>query len=117
MYFDGRGDATSFVEKAELIAALKGHTEASKLVPSAFDVYRRLFSDDKKNPDKIKGDLLKGFCREERNNDEALDALMNCLRSPAESPQSILKLYFADMTSSLLLPLIHQTSDTMLSLV
>ena len=94
LYFDGRGDVTSFVEKAELIAALKGHTDekkaifiASKLGSSAFDVYRRLSSDDKKNPEKIKEDLLKEFCREERNRDETLDALMSSVRSPTESPQ------------------------------
>ena len=74
MYFDGTGDVACFVEKVELIATLKGHTDekkaifiASKLGGSAFDVYRRLSTDDKKDSGKIKEELLKEFCREERN--------------------------------------------------
>ena len=93
IYFDGNGDVTKFVEKIELIATLKGHTEekkaifiASKLGSSAFDVYRRLSTDDKKDPEKVKENLLKEYSREERNREEALDALLK-LRLVGQSSQ------------------------------
>ena len=82
------------MEKVELVAALKDHADeaearfiASKLGSSAFDVFRRLFVDDKKDPEKIKRELLKEFCREERNREEALEALMNGKREHGESAQ------------------------------
>ena len=97
LYFDGTGDVASFLEKADLLASLNGHTEekkakyiASKLGSSAFDVYRRLSTDDKKDPEKIQEQLLKEFCREERNREEALHALMNCVRSESRGG-SVLK--------------------------
>ena len=81
LYFDGVGDVTSLVEKIDLVSGLKGHADeqkarfiASKLGASAFDVYRRLSIEDKKNPETIKTKLLKEFCREERNREEALQA-------------------------------------------
>ena len=92
LYFDGVGDVTSFVEKIDLVSGLKGHADeqkarfiASKLGASAFDVYRRLSIEDKKNPETIKTELLKEFCREERNREEALQALMCSKRQPGES--------------------------------
>ena len=85
---------TSFIEKVEIIAALKGHTEeneamfiASKLTGQAFDVHRRLSVDDKKDPSKIKEQLRKEYCREERNREEALYVLLNSTRLPGESCQ------------------------------
>ena len=95
LYFDGTGDIAAFLEKAELLVSLKGIKSedkakyiASKLGLNAFDVYRRLSAEDKKDAEKIKGQLLKEFCTEERNRDEALSSLMNCTRSPTETPQS-----------------------------
>ena len=94
IYFDGSVDVTSFVEKVELIAKLKGHTDekeaifiGSKLRGSAFDVYRRLTDEEKENPETIKSNLLKEFCREERNHEEALSASMKGCRLPTETPQ------------------------------
>ena len=60
---------------------------ASKLTGQAFDVYRRLSVDDKKDPSKIKEQLGKEYCREERNREEALYALLNSTRLPGESCQ------------------------------
>ena len=96
VYFNGTGDVQSFVEKVELMAALKDHTDdesiakfiASRLVGNAFDVYRRMAAADKKDPKKLKENLLKEFCREERNREEALHALMQASRQPAETPQA-----------------------------
>ena len=80
LFFDGTGDIAAFVEKVELVASLKEHTDekkatfiASKLTGCAFDVYRRLSADGKKDAAKIKSELLKEFCREERNREEALE--------------------------------------------
>ena len=94
VYFDGTGDITSSVEKVELIAQLKGHTEekkaqfiGSKLGGTAFDAYRRLSVDEKKDPEAIKTNLLKEICREQRNREEALSALMKGCRLSGESPQ------------------------------
>ena len=94
IYFDGNGDVTKFVEKIDLVATLKGHTDekkaifiASKLGLGAFDVYRRLSTDDKKDAEKIKENLLKEYSREERNREEALDALLKCSRLVGESSQ------------------------------
>ena len=94
-YFDGTGDVTKFVEKAELVAVLKNHENekkaifiASKLTGIAFDVYRRLSSDDKKDPEKIKEELRKEYCREQRNREEALHGLMNSKILSGESAQS-----------------------------
>ena len=96
LYYDGSGDIRSFVEKIDLVATLKEHDGekkamfiGSKLGGSAFDVFRSLSADDKKNPDKIKEELLKEYSREERNREEALHSLMNCARSPGESPQRL----------------------------
>ena len=49
----------------------------------AFDVYHRLLID----PEKIKTELLKEFCREGRNRDETLDAIMHGKHQPGESTQ------------------------------
>ena len=95
LFFDGTGDVNRFVEKAELVANCKGHADenkanfiASKLGGSAFDVYRRLSTEDKKDHAIIKAELLKEFSREERNREEALNSLMNSARMDAETPQS-----------------------------
>ena len=96
VYFDGTGDVQSFVEKVELMATLKGHNTnepkatfiASRLVGTAFDVYRRMSADDKKDPEKLKENLKKEFCREERNREEALNALMSASRQSGDTPQA-----------------------------
>ena len=95
VYFDGTGDVQSFVEKVDILATLKAHAGeakaqfiASKLVGTAFDVYRRLSDDEKKDPEGIKTSLLNEFCREERNREEALNALMHTMRKSGETPQA-----------------------------
>lgn len=95
VYFNGTGDVQSFVEKVELMAALKDHKDAvkatfiaSRLTGTAFDVYRRMSAEDKKDPEKIKTNLLKEFCREERNREEALNALMQASRKTGETTQA-----------------------------
>ena len=66
--FNGTGDVKVFLTKVELVASIKGYADetkaqflASKLLPPAFDVYMRLPNDDRKDFDKIKGELLKEF--------------------------------------------------------
>ena len=95
VYFDGTGDVQSFVEKVDLIARLKKHEDeekavfiGSKLGGPAFDVYRRLTAAEKKDPEVLKTNLLREFCREERNREEALDALMRGSRKSGETPQA-----------------------------
>ena len=95
MYFNGTGDVKKFVEKIELLAVLKEHEGekkaifiASKLNGVAFDVYGRFSADDKKDPEKIKGDLLKEFSCEERNREAALHSLMTSIRIKDESAQA-----------------------------
>ena len=95
VYFNGTGDVKKFVEKIELLAVLKEHEGekkaifiASKLNGVAFDVYGRLSADDKKDPEKIKGDLLKEFSCEVRNREAALHSLMTSIRIKDESAQA-----------------------------
>ena len=61
---------------------------ASKLNGVAFDVHGRLSADEKKDPEKIKGDLLKEFSCEERNREAALHSLMTSIRIKDESAQA-----------------------------
>ncbi len=79
----------------KILATLKAHAGeskaqfiASKLVENAFDVYRRLSEEEKKDPEGIKTSLLNEFCREERNREEALNALMHTVRKSGETPQA-----------------------------
>ena len=54
----------------------------------AFNVYGRLFADDKKDPEKIKEDFLEEFSCEERNREAALHSLMTSIRIKDESAQA-----------------------------
>ena len=80
--FSGIGDVKKFITKVNLQADLKGHEEekkakflASKLDGAALDIYLRLSTDDKKDPEKITENLLKEFSREQRNREEAIELL------------------------------------------
>ena len=68
--YDGSTDVQIFLQKVTIEASLKGREGekfaqhiASKLDGPAFDVYRRLSTDDKKDPDKIIEELTKEFER------------------------------------------------------
>ena len=66
--FNGTGDVKVFIEKVTIHSALKGFADekatqnlASRLEGRAFDVYRRLSVEEKKDAKKIKEELLKEF--------------------------------------------------------
>lgn len=93
--FDGNGDIEVFLTKVEIQSSLKGYTGekcaqaiASRLEGPAFDVYLRMSSDDRKDADKIKAELLKEFKRGKRNREEALDQLGKRSRQEGESAQN-----------------------------
>ena len=94
-YFDGSGDVKVFVEKVSLHSALKGYDGekaaqnlASKLEGRAFDIYMRLSSEDRKNPEKLKSELFKEFETGNADREEAIVVLGNRKRHPDESPQT-----------------------------
>ena len=95
LQFTGVGDVKKFITKVELQAELKGHVEekkaqflASKLDGPALDIYLRLSTDDRKNPDIITENLLREFKREQRNREEALEMLGTRSKSNEESPET-----------------------------
>ena len=94
-YFDGTSDVRKFVTKTELEAALKNHADekkaqymASKLVGHAMDVYLRMSDEDKKDPEKLKAELLKEFERGQLNREEAIAELDSRKRLPNEAAET-----------------------------
>ena len=94
-FFDGSGDVRVFVENLSIQSSLKGYDGekaaqnlASKLEGRAFDIYLRLSSDDRKNPDKIKSELFKEFEEGKQDREEAIFQLGNRTRHPDESVQT-----------------------------
>ena len=80
--FDGTSDVKAFLEKVTIHWSLKGYEDekcaqniASRLEGRSFDVYLRLADIDKKNPEKIKEELLREFERGKRmrNADESAE--------------------------------------------
>ena len=95
LIFDGTGDVEKFIVKCNLHCSLKGHGAlksaqflGSRLEGRAFDVYMRLCEDDKKNPIKIKEELLKEFQRGNQDRDVAIHELSSRSRLPQETPQT-----------------------------
>ena len=94
-YFDGTSDVRKFVTKTELEAALKNHADekkaqymASKLVGHAMDVYLRMPEEEKKDPEKLKAELLKEFERGQLNREEAIAELDSRKRLPGEAAET-----------------------------
>ena len=94
-YYDGTSDVRKFITKVELEAALKGYTDekvsqyiASKLVGHAMDVYLRLSTEDRKDPEKLKAELLKEFERGQLNREEAITELDSRKRLDGESAET-----------------------------
>ena len=90
--YDGTHDVRKFVAKVELEASLKNHADekkaqyiASKLVGHAMDVYLRMSTEDQKDPEKVKTELLKEFERGQLNREEAIAELDGRKRLPKES--------------------------------
>ena len=93
--YDGSTDVRKFVTKSELEASLKNHDGekkaqyiASKLVGPAMDVYLRLSDDDKKDPEKLKAELLKEFERGQLNREEAISELDSRKRLADETAET-----------------------------
>ena len=93
--FTGNGDVQAFLAKIDIHAALKGYTGeklaqalASKLEGPAFDVYLRLSTEDRKDPEKLKAELKREFEKGKRNREEALSELANRPRREGESTQN-----------------------------
>ena len=94
-HYDGTTDVRKFVTKVELEASLKNHDGekkaqymASKLVGHAMDVYMRMSDDDKKDPAKLKAELLKEFERGQLNREEAIAELDTRKRGEKESAEN-----------------------------
>ena len=93
--FDGTGNVKVFLEKVSIHSSLKGYEDeecsqniASRLEGRAFDVYMRLGNEDKKNPDKVKEELLKEFERGKQDRELAIHELNNRMRNTDESVQT-----------------------------
>ncbi len=93
--FDGSGNVKIFIEKISLRSALKGfegekaaQNLASRLEGRAFDVYLRLSPTDKKDPDKIKEELMKEFELGNQDREIAIQELASRKRQQDESPQT-----------------------------
>ena len=93
--FDGSADVKVFLEKITLHSSLKGYQDqkaaqnlASRLEGRAFDVYMRLSEEDKKDVEKIKGELLKEFEKGNQDRETAIHELNNRKRKPDESAQT-----------------------------
>ena len=93
--YDGSSDVRKFITKVELEAALKGHADekkaqyvASKLEGHAMDVYLRMSAEDKKDAEKVKGELLKEFERGQLDREEAIAELDKRRRLPDESAET-----------------------------
>ena len=93
--FDGTGDVKVFIEKSQIHSSLKGYSGekaaqnlASRLEGRAFDVYMRMGTEERKDPKKITGELLKEFERGKQDREAAI-AELNCRkRKQDESPQT-----------------------------
>ena len=90
--YDGSGEVKVFLEKISLHSALKGFEGekaalylASKLEGRAFDIYRRLSPEEKKNEGKIRAELLKEFERGHQDREQAIYALESRNRKEDES--------------------------------
>ena len=93
--FDGSGGIKVFIEKVSIHSLLKGYEGeratqniAGRLEGRAFDVYMRLGASDKKDPSKIKCELLEEFERGNQDREVAINVLVNRTRSFDESPQT-----------------------------
>ena len=93
--FDSSADVKIFLEKITLHSTLKGYQDekaaqnlASRLEGRAFDVYMRLSEEDKKDAEKIKGELLKEFEKGNQDRETAIHELNNRKRKPDESAQT-----------------------------
>ena len=94
-YYDGNSDVRQFITKVELEASLKNHADekkaqyvASRLVGPAMDVYLRMTTEDKKDFEKVKTELLKEFERGQLNREEAITELDHRKRLTAESAET-----------------------------
>ena len=107
--YDGTHDVRKFVAKVELEASLKNHADekkaqyiASKLVGHAMDVYLRMSTEDQKDPEKVKTELLKEFERGQLNREEAIAELDGRKRLPKESADDFVRLAgVGDMISTI----------------
>ena len=93
--FDGTSDVKVFLEKVTIHWSLKGYEDekcaqniASRLVGRSFDVYLRLADIDKKNPEKIKEELLREFERGKQDRELAIHELTNRMRNADESAET-----------------------------
>ena len=82
--FNGEGNVKEFIVKVELHSSIKGYTGekrtqdlASRLDGPAFDVYMRLSTENRKNVEKIREELLKEFEKGQLNREEAIIELSN----------------------------------------
>ena len=94
-HYDGTTDVRKFITKVELEASLKNHDGekkaqymASKLVGHVMDVYMRMPDEEKKDPAKVKAELLKEFERGQLNREEAIAELDTRRRLPKESVEN-----------------------------
>ena len=78
--FDGSGDVKVFIENDSIHSSLKGYggekatqNIAGRLEGRAFDVYMRLGASEKKDPSKIKDELLKEFERGNQDREVAIN--------------------------------------------
>ena len=90
--YDGSGEVKVFLEKISLYSALKRFEDqkaaknlASKLEGRAFDVYLRLSTEDRKQEQKMRAELLKEFERDNKDREEAIHELNKRKRKPDES--------------------------------
>ena len=93
--YDGKTDVRKFVTRVDLEGSLKDYNAekkaqyiASKLVGPAMDVYLRLTDDEKKDPEKLKAELLKEFERGQLNREEAISELDSRKRLTGESAET-----------------------------
>ena len=94
--FDGSGNVRIFIEKnPSLRSALKGfegekaaQNLASRLEGRAFDVYLQLSAADKKDPGKIKAELMREFELGNQDREIAIQQLASCTRQHHESPRT-----------------------------
>ena len=94
-HYDGTTDVRKFITKVELEASLKNHDGekkaqymASKLVGHAMDVYMRMPDEEKKDPAKVKSELLKEFERGQLNREEAIAELDTRKRLDTDSAEN-----------------------------
>ena len=92
--FDSTGNVKVFNETVSIHSSLKGYEHekaaqniASRLEGCTFEIYMRLGSSDKKNPEKLRDELLKEFERGNQDREVANNELASRTRSSDESPQ------------------------------